>query len=135
MNKEVIIDGVDVSKCDAYKDEHCKYHTSIMFTEDNLCSNFPNCHYKQLKRIESEKQELGKIIDCKNGTIASLAKIRDELKQENAKLKKTLKEIREMAIYDCERECSNNSENCTIRSCLEKRIQRKINKMLGAKDE
>lgn len=51
---------VDVSKCDAYKDKHCKYQTAIMFTEYNLCSNFPNCYYRQLKKCEEKLKKIKK---------------------------------------------------------------------------
>lgn len=57
-DKPIMIDGINVSECEAYKDEHCKDKTSIMFCNTNLCSNFPNCYFKQLAR---EKQKLGKI--------------------------------------------------------------------------
>ena len=56
--------------------------------------------YKQLKRLEQENQGLGKILDCKNGTIASLAKIRDKLKEENAKLQQSLKKIKSIIDND-----------------------------------
>lgn len=49
---------IDVSVCEGYKDKHCRYNTSIMFTEGNLCSNFPDCHYRQLKRLEQENEKL-----------------------------------------------------------------------------
>ena len=55
---KVIINGVDVSKCNAYKDKHCLDKTSIMFTEYNLCSNFSDCYFKQLKRLEQENENL-----------------------------------------------------------------------------
>lgn len=53
-----IIDGIDVAECDAYKDKHCMDKTSIMFCNLNLCSNFPNCYYKQLKRMQAENKKL-----------------------------------------------------------------------------
>ena len=40
-----------------------------------------------VQRLKQENEELGKIIDSKNGTIATLANTRDNLKQENEKLK------------------------------------------------
>lgn len=40
-------------------------------------------------------EELGKIIECKNGTIATLAKTRDELKAENERLKALLDVLEE----------------------------------------
>ena len=40
--------------------------------------------------LDSLHEELGKIIECKNGTIATLASIRDKLKEENKELKEKL---------------------------------------------
>ena len=63
MTEEIIIDGVNVAGCDAYKDKHCMDKTSIMFCNLNICSNFPNCYYKQLKRLEQENERLKKELD------------------------------------------------------------------------
>lgn len=61
MNKEIIIDGVDVSGCrygeiekDVFKCS-CEYNvrSASMFCKDN-----PNCHYKLYKRKEQEYEEL-----------------------------------------------------------------------------
>lgn len=61
MNKEVIIDGVDVSECEHQTYEKC----AINFEEWNGeiiryldCSNYPNCYFKQLKRKEQECEKL-----------------------------------------------------------------------------
>ncbi len=116
-----IIDGVDVSGCCLYKDGIC-------LTDKGKCTSM--CDYgayareEKLKRLETENAKLKELLEtrCYN-----------EVEFENKKLKEALEEIREMAIYDCVYECSNNSEKCTIGSCLEKRIERKINEVL--KDE
>lgn len=70
-DKEIIIDGVDVSKCDyailpknqcpaksmPYSKETsciaCKEHN----TKHNFCKNNPNCNFKRLKRKEKECNE------------------------------------------------------------------------------
>ena len=61
---------VNVSKCDAYKDEYCKYQTSIMFTEHNLCSNFPNCYYRQLKKCEEKLEKIEESVTARMTGIA-----------------------------------------------------------------
>lgn len=81
-DKQIIIDDIDVSGCEAYKDEHCKDKTSIMFCNTNLCSNFPNCYYKQLKAKEQE---------CKNNKIAYQMEL-DIYNQECLDLQEELKE-------------------------------------------
>lgn len=98
---------IDVSGCrflDEYEHcgickELCEGHCLIL--QDIECKTYEDCHYRQLKRLEQENQELGKIIDCKNGTIASLAKVRDELKEEHKKLKEKLEKIKEKINAHC----------------------------------
>ena len=76
-DKQIIIDGVDVSGCSYIIPPHkqcpnkpmpyaketsciaCKEHN----TKLNFCKNNPNCYYKQLKRKEQECEELKKIIN------------------------------------------------------------------------
>ena len=94
MTEETIINGVDVSGCE-YVEKSIPVDCSIA---NCFCYENKNCYYKQMKRLEFENQELGKIIDCKNGTIASLANIRDALIQQNVKLKETLKSVREYFV-------------------------------------
>lgn len=69
-DKEIIIDGVDVSKCihiDNWK--HCNCCNDLIKTiypkasqclieEDLRCEIYSNCYYKQLKRKEQECEEL-----------------------------------------------------------------------------
>lgn len=94
MDIPVIIDGIDVSGCKHYKIGTCV--ADYLFTNMNFseakCKLSPDCYYKQLQRAKEENEEQCKIIQCKTGTILSLAKIRDELKAENEKLKQKLKQ-------------------------------------------
>lgn len=48
----------------------------------------------ELEQFKADIKELGSIIECKNGTIATLAKKRDNLKAENERLKEEI-EIRD----------------------------------------
>ena len=73
-NKEIIIDGVDVSGCEYYNkyDKTCRevngnYDTDIC--EFDKCEN-SNCYYKQLKRKEQKCEELEK----------ELAKVYEDIK-------------------------------------------------------
>lgn len=60
-DKQIIIDGVDVSVCEFLtKTGHCKAQMSIMGIDTNKCKCFPNCYYKQLKRKEQECEGLKK---------------------------------------------------------------------------
>lgn len=53
-DKEIIIDGVDVSKCSNYD------HDSYFECKDGCChcDEIPNCYFKQLKHKEQECEEL-----------------------------------------------------------------------------
>ena len=74
-NKEIYIDGVDVSGCPHIEYEHkwwnmagheqnsenvCHlyFDKNADFEENFLCRDNPNCYYKQLKRLEQENKEL-----------------------------------------------------------------------------
>ena len=59
-DKEIIIDGVDVSKCGHYHYGKCEIDYDEWNNEIiryNECQNNPNCYYKQLKRKEQECEE------------------------------------------------------------------------------
>ena len=53
-DKEIIIDGVDVSRCSNYD------HDSYFECKDGCChcDEIPNCYFKQLKHKEQECEEL-----------------------------------------------------------------------------
>lgn len=58
MTYKQIIDGIDVSKCQHYG--KCSTHCYVV---DELCSDNPNCYYKQLKRKEQELKNICKAFD------------------------------------------------------------------------
>ena len=89
MTEEIIIDGVNVKDC-PHRNLDCSTFMGIIKCYNYGICEGQNCLYKQLKRLEQESQELYKIINCKNGTIASLANVKNKLKEENAKLKELL---------------------------------------------
>ena len=60
-DKEIIIDGIDVSKCGHYHYGKCEIDYDEWNNEIiryNECQNNPNCNYKQLKHKEQECEEL-----------------------------------------------------------------------------
>ena len=65
---------IDVSGCEGYKDKHCRYETSIMFTEGNLCSKFPNCYYKQLQKSKEEIKALEKKKNKRSTSLKQMVK-------------------------------------------------------------
>ena len=122
---EIIIDGVNVAECLAYKNKHCIDKTSIMFCDVNLCSNYPYCYYKQLQRLKQENEEL------KARRIKSLGFICDC--EEREKYKQALEEIREICKMDCG-DCPYNQDcDCNYSECEEAKIDDildKINEVL-----
>ena len=94
MNKEeIIIDGVNVSECPEYSkyiEGYCGWYMPCK--QEGSCSFKLNWLKSKLQRLKVENEELGKIIQCKTGTIATLVAIRDELKEENKSLEIDLKE-------------------------------------------
>ena len=93
-DKQIIIDGVDVSGCEYYNkdDKTCRevngnYDTDIC--EFDKCEN-SNCYYKQLKRKEQECEKLKEAID-------GLLKIQYQLADSCTKYEQTLTEIKEIA--------------------------------------
>ena len=111
---EIIINGVDVSKCKYFKccSKECsaEYYTRYGYeiTEFDSCSENHNCYYKQLKRKEQECEGLKKNIEhwkmehkeakAKGEWTYDLVKKRlgqqlDQLKAENEELKTMLKDL------------------------------------------
>lgn len=107
-DKQIIVDGVDVSECEDYG-----YRWKARYwchNCDEPCTDYPNCYYKQLKRKEqSEVKLVGQIqtiCDFINnrpetfkgiyGGVDKIITEYAELKAENDKLKQTLTEIKEI---------------------------------------
>jgi hypothetical protein len=105
MSEEIIIDGVDISGCENKdlvlfdKEHYCK---EIEYDDGSpvyTCEERPDCYFKQLKRLQKEKEELKKYY---NGFIAN-CKYCDEwymdkcnyIKKDN-KYKQALEEIRDI---------------------------------------
>ena len=92
-DKQIIIDGVDVSGCSEISLKQDGLHTCWEYKELNgisNCKDKPNCLYKQLKRKEQECEELKKEIAFgNNGTLSDKirAEVFKELNNENKQLK------------------------------------------------
>ena len=84
MQEEIIIDGVNVAECNAYKEGHCLDKTAILLCDTNKCSNYNDCYYKQLQRLEEKYNTLV-------NKFFNLETDKAHLKQENFELKESLK--------------------------------------------
>ncbi len=64
MTKEIIIDGVDVSKCVSFDKNNGLHICCCDDIRDEktpfmlFCSNNPNCNFKQLKRAEQKLEKV-----------------------------------------------------------------------------
>lgn len=104
-DKQIIIDGVDVSGCEHYEDLNCfAYRDSCGYPLD--CKDNPNCYYKQLKRKEQECEELKKIIQRHdNDNNALLKEVEDKLCEYYRRYRECLTDIKEIAEKDFNHTC------------------------------
>lgn len=136
MDKQIIIDDVDVSGCLFYQvnfeedyDVEIKHYCSNWH---NSCesNNNTNCYYKQLKRKEQECEKLKEAID-------GLLKIQYQLADSCTKYEQTLAEIKEMLKEICMEECSfdwnkTSKKHCGDCDCRYGQILQKISEVEDA---
>ena len=109
--KEIIIDGVDISKC-KYYDEVFNYCNQPYLGESGLLKNIknpkrcdcsPNCYFKQLKRKEQKLSNICKtfdieyVIDKETGSLIGRCNKLNKKQQECEKYKQAFDEIKEIA--------------------------------------
>ena len=106
MDKQIIIDGVDVSGCGYIDHDSC--YCDLFIT--NCANETPNCYYKQLKRAEQTVEECHKyqaeledkleakeqVCERLKETFDDLFKAQYKLADNNKKLRQCLTEIKEM---------------------------------------
>ena len=126
--------------------------TDCMYIDGNYCPNhdtkcdFVDCYYKQLKRLEQERDRLDKLSDELHDRCITLARRyqeardvckdlkeeRDDLKQENERLKKDIR------LYDCVSKWGEKECHCACR-CLGNEFcidaDKRINKYKSALEE
>ena len=94
-DKQITIDGVDVSRCGHYHYGKCEIDYDEWNNEIiryNECQNNPNCHFKQLARKEQECKDLredikdiANLLDLDTGEEYNFSNIELEIKQLKAK--------------------------------------------------
>ena len=105
-DKQVMIDGVDVSGCECYN-PNIKMDCLLYPLQSDACKNNPNCYYKQLARKEQKCKELKEInstlLEYRRHAVTCQECYEDDLEdgktsnKELRKLKQTLTEIKEIA--------------------------------------
>lgn len=127
-DKQIIIDGVDVSGCICYKAtgkyDSCGYS----------CEETPNCYYKQLKRKELEYERLKEVYaDCAESRLIFVNKTGQFLDQLHQRTKEL--EEKELECENLKNELLSYSttgicETCTEKSLLENNeLKSKIRKL------
>lgn len=88
-DKEIIINGVDVSHCAYYENEICmKGNIGLINNCFNKCSDYENCEQKQLQRKKQECIDLDNECQDKFNTILKLEDVIKELTQECEEFRK-----------------------------------------------
>lgn len=88
MENEIIIDGVNVAECEFYYysiQTHCNYCKSSQYS--SYCNDYPDCHFKQIKRLKQAKEELQNLW-------ANATAERIKLEAENEKLKEKITKLK-----------------------------------------
>ena len=139
-DKQIRVDGVDVSGCDflAKEDDYCSYSGEYRAykgqcgcSDEEMCKDHPNCFYKKaLKKLQRKEQELQEAIDTSIREFNRAEELKTLLKrkeQECEKLKQTLAEIKEITKWH-----TTNLDSEDVREDM-KQILQKISEVENAK--
>jgi len=150
MSEEIIIDGVNVARCAyiTYRDSN----NPICSETGQRFNGYDICYFKQLKRLEQERDELqdkySKMIHKYNDLYKKYrAKeilepdLKNEIKKFDAlsiKYGQALEEIRKLVKEQCESNCGLKLKYCMkqegIKTCLIYKIKNEINEVLNDRD-
>ena len=136
-DKQIIIDGCDVSECPNFTFNKIEPNDSICISEQSaMCINNKDCLYKKWKRKEQECEEKQKIAqDAISKLCAEKSTLYNKLDQLKAKNEQLKKEIR---LYDCIDKWGTEQCRCACR-CLGNEFcddaDKKINKLKQALTE
>lgn len=128
--EQIIVNGVDVSKCFHYEKENKEYTCRLNHTPFHYrhCEDNPNCYYKQLQRktnecdeLKKEKVEIKKYLGIDSKTILErleeLQERRDELSEKNISYEQALKELKEQLEF---LQASSDGDDILIRIYMDK---------------
>ena len=90
MQKEIIIDGIDISECEFAN--ACDKKMKCTILQDDVCETNPyceryDCYYKQLQRLKQKNESINKDLLTERQENATLAYNLHLKEQENAELK------------------------------------------------
>ena len=132
-DKQIIIDGVDVSGCKKYEHEIIRCNTSLknMCFYGGRCTDKKNadCYYKQLKHKEQEYEELKEEIKHYKQIAQYHGNLSVKYTNKSAKLKQTLTEIKNIA------EKENNDTKVLYNRRTDQRMKQILQKISEVEDE
>ena len=120
LDKQIIIDGVDVSECENFSCGICEQENKIPRTINHFtvdCRMYPNCHYKLYKRKAQECERLKEEVSLLKESNSKLQQIEDVNSLEKCylqqldKLKQTIAEIKEIT-ENMNKECFYDDFDC-----------------------
>lgn len=130
--KQIIIDGVNVSRCKFFNDITESYYCFGI-----PCKDRPNCYFKQLARKTQECEELKKQLETSEEWRIKAEGLNEKLELKNTRYHKALEEIEKELKEDiyCEsQECGcDDFEECL--KCTKEHILNILNKAKGEKNE
>lgn len=137
-DKQIIIDGVDVNKCEFFKSGVCVSEDCI----SRDCKANSDCKDKQLKRLQAELEQVKKENEGLKETLGNIKPqvkfIDNEIAIMNVILLRTLKEIEDIAQTHINLPCMHESHDCNKchdeltqngKTCMEKGRSLIINKI------
>lgn len=118
-DKQIIIDGVDVSGCFHYKTQSCvaDYLLTDQDFSEAKCAYSPNCYFKQLQRKTAECEELKAYAQAQENQRETYYKEFLKLSQENEELKRKVELM--MDCPDCKVDEYKKALKGIERICLE----------------
>lgn len=139
-DKQIIIDGVDVSACISFNKCNGKNLCCYDDTREdkipfaNFCVENKDCHFKQLARKTQECEELKEQLQANQPTGICETCMAKAILQ-NDKYCKALKEIEEIVKINCEEICGRKFEDCNDFLCSSKNILDIINKVKDSNND
>ena len=97
-DKQIIIDGVDVSGCENYGETMAKTHNCTLYDEYLRPCKGTNCYYKNWKRKEQECEELKKLLKVRIEDLCDSCGASSMMPMPCKVYEKTLTEIKELLL-------------------------------------
>ena len=115
-DKEIIIDGIDVSECEFYCEEYCNLSNDrnerLPFAEK--CTGYSDCCYKQLKRKEQECESQKQRLEYYREKTTQLLNDIDNKDRFNTELQEKIEKLEQELLYAKNIASDILSNNCNI---------------------